>query len=190
MSVYDLPTSLSVGGQELKIRSDYRAVLDICAALSDPELNERDRAAVLLMILYEDYKTAAEYAEEAIQRALWFIGCGDSSDGQSSKPKLMDWEQDFPILVGAVNRVAGTEIRSLPYLHWWTFVSYYMEIGDCTFAQVVSIRNKQKRHKKLEDWEKEYYKENKSIIDMKSSHVSQTEMEELAAMLGIELRQG
>ena len=190
MSVYDLPTALEVGGKELAIRSDYRAVLDICTALSDPELNERDRAAVLLMILYEDYRAAAEHAEEAISKALWFIGCGDGSDGQTKKPKLMDWEQDFPILVGAVNRVAGTEIRALPYLHWWTFIAYYMEIGDCTFAQVVSIRNKQKRHKKLEDWEKEYYKENKSIIDMKSSHVSQTEMEELASMLGIELRQG
>ena len=49
-----LPTSLEVGGAVYAIRSDYRAALDICTALSDPELAGRERAAVLLEILYPD----------------------------------------------------------------------------------------------------------------------------------------
>ena len=37
---YLLPTTLTVGGIEYAIRSDYRAALDIFAALADPELDE------------------------------------------------------------------------------------------------------------------------------------------------------
>ena len=47
----------------------------------------------------------------------------------------MDGEQDFPFIVGPVNRVLGKEIQSLKYLHWWSFLSAYTEIGDCTFVE-------------------------------------------------------
>ena len=33
-----LPTRMEVGGVEYEIETDYRAILDICAAISDPEL--------------------------------------------------------------------------------------------------------------------------------------------------------
>ena len=35
---YTLPKTVFVGGREYSIRSDYRAILDICEALTDPEL--------------------------------------------------------------------------------------------------------------------------------------------------------
>ena len=35
-----LPTSVNVSGKEYNIRSDYRAILDICTALNDPELSD------------------------------------------------------------------------------------------------------------------------------------------------------
>ncbi len=47
--------------------------------------------------------------------------------------KVMDWEQDEPILFPAINQVAGCEVRSVPYIHWWTFVGYFMEIREGIF---------------------------------------------------------
>ena len=46
--MYDLPKRLEVGGKEYDIRSDYRAVLDICTALFDPELSAQEKALVTL----------------------------------------------------------------------------------------------------------------------------------------------
>ena len=65
----------------------------------------------------------------------------------------MDGEQDFPFIVGPVNRVLGKEIRSLKYLHWWSFLSAYTEIGDCTFQKIVSIRSKRAKGMRLEKGE-------------------------------------
>ena len=80
---------------------------------------------------------------------------------------MVDWEQDFPYIIAPINRVLGQEIRSVPYLHWWTFISAYYEIGDCTFAQIVSIRDKKARGKKLEKAEAEWYKKNQNLVDFR-----------------------
>lgn len=169
--IYDLPTSFEIGGKEYEIRSDYRAALDICVALSDPELDDSEKALVALTILYPDFDDMppSDY-KEALDKCLWFINGGEEDDGKKA-PKLMDWEQDFKLLVAPVNRVLGKEIRSLEYLHWWTWVSAYMEIGgDCTFAQIVSIRDKQARHKQLDKAEKEWLKRNRDLVEFKQKY--------------------
>ena len=53
-------------------------------------------------------------------------------------------------------------------LHWWTFLSAYMEIGgDCLFSQIVSIRDKKARGKKLEKYEKDWLRRNSDLVEFK-----------------------
>lgn len=167
--IYDLPTSLDVCGVSYAIRSDFRAVLDICIALSDINLDATDKTIALLDILYQDYdQMPAEHYQEAVEKGLWFIGCGE--DNQNKKaPVLMNWEQDFKYIVAPINHVVGKEIRSIEYMHWWTFISAYYEIGDCYFAQIVRIRDKKARGKKLDKEDREFYKKNRENIDFKIS---------------------
>lgn len=164
--MYELPQALEIAGKSYKIRSDFRAALDIIAALGDPALSNQEKAMVLLQILYPDWEKITDY-EEAIRQAMLFIGGGETDGGETQRPVLMNWEQDFRFLVAPINRALGVECRQVEYLHWWTFLSAYMEIGDCTFAQIVSIRSKKAKGKKLEKWEQEYYRENRGVIDIK-----------------------
>ena len=173
--MYHLPQSLTVCGSEYEIRSDYRAVLDICTALSDPELSDQEKAMILLDVFYPGFcEMPQAHYQEAIQKCFWFINCGDEQQTKKA-PKLMDWEQDFAYIVAPINRVIGQEIRAIPYLHWWSFISAYYEIGDCLFAQIVSIRNKKARGKKLDKWEQEFYQNNRALVDLKQRY---TEAEE------------
>ena len=167
--IYDLPTSLDVCGVSYVIRSDFRAVLDICIALSDINLDATDKAIALLDILYPDYsEMPPKHYPEAIERGLWFVGCGDESQNKKA-PILMNWEQDFKYIVAPINHVVGKEIRAIEYMHWWTFISAYYEIGDCYFAQIVRIRDKKARGKKLDQEDREFYKKNRENIDLKIS---------------------
>lgn len=166
--MYDLPQSLVVCGVEYEIRSDYRAALDICAALSDCELNEQEKSLVALEILYVDFEHMPfEHYEDALKQGFWFLSCGEDEQSAGKSPKLMDWEQDFPYIVAPINRVLGTEIRALEYLHWWSLVSAYQEIGDCTFAQIVRIRDRKAKGKKLDKADQEWYRNNRKIVDFK-----------------------
>ncbi len=168
-----LPTGLEVGGVEYRIRSDYRAALDICAALSDPELDSRDRAAVLLTILYPGIDgMPREHYEEAIQQGLRFLN-GGREDDVAKAPRLVDWEQDFPYIIAPINRVLGREVRAAEYLHWWTFLAAYQEIGDCAFAQIVRVRDRLNRGKRLDKMDQEWYRRNRQLVDFKRKYTEQ-----------------
>ena len=177
-----LPTSLEAGGTEYEIRSDYRAILDLCVALSDPELDDQDRACILLDILYPSLADMpSEAYEEAIDRGLWFIN-GGVREGSGKGPRLVDWEQDFPYIVAPINRVTGREIRAVAYMHWWTFLAAYCEIGDCTFAQIVRIRARIAKGKKLDKGDQEWYRNNRALVDI-SQKYTERETEALGAWL-------
>lgn len=87
----------------------------------------------------------------------------------------MDWEQDFKYIVAPINRVTGTEIRSIEYMHWWTFIAAYYEIGDCTFAQIVRIRDKKARGKPLDKTEQDWYRKNRNLVDLKTKYTQEDE---------------
>lgn len=186
MSVWELPTSIEISGVGYSIRSDFRAVIDILLAFADPEYEEDEKALICLEILYEDFdRIPRECYQEAVDKAVEFIDAGAERDGRK-KPSVMDWAQDAPIIIPAINRIAGTEIRAMKYLHWWTFMGYYMEIGEGLFMSVLNIRQKKAKGKKLESYEKEFYRENKSLIDIKIKYTDEEkeEQERLKKLLG------
>ena len=186
MYSWNLPTSLNVGGRNYKIRTDYRVILDILTAMNDPDIFEPEmteeekqleRALTMLQIFYIDFDTMPSPDwQEASEKACEFIDCGIKDD-RKQKPRLMDWEQDAPVIVPAVNKVCGKDVRSVKYMHWWTFFGYYMEIGECTLSTIVSIRDKKRCGKKLEKWEQEFYRNNKKLVDLKARRIERSEEE-------------
>lgn len=185
MNPYNLPQSLEVAGKDYPIRTDFRAILDILIAQNDSDLSEDMRAFVLLKILFKELPPE-QYLQQAYERACFFIDA--QVPGNDKKAiRVMDWEQDAPIIIPAINRVAGTEVRAMPYMHWWTFLGYYMEIGESFFSEVVSIRVKKGTGKKLEKYEQEFYRENKSVIDLnaKVNARSEEEKEALRELFGL-----
>ena len=41
-----LPKTACIGGRRFRIRSDFREILDICAALNDPDLTDQDLSLI------------------------------------------------------------------------------------------------------------------------------------------------
>lgn len=178
MEVWKLPTKLNVNGIEWDIRTDFRVILDIISALSDPDLDDSEKWLACLMILYVDFENIpqSDY-KEACEQAKAFIDMGLDNETKKIKPRTMDWEQDAQLIIPAVNKVLGKEIRAENYMHWWTFLSAYMEIGECTFSHILNIRTKKAKGKKLEKWEQEFMRENPDLVKLKK-RLSVEELEE------------
>lgn len=66
----------------------------------------------------------------------------------------------------------GREIRASEPLHWWSFLAAYYEIGDCTFAQVVRIRDRLARGRPLDRQDREWYRQNRRLVDMKRRYTA------------------
>lgn len=182
MNTWDLPTKLNINGRDYSIRTDYRAVLDILNALADPDLDQDEKWLACLMILYVDFEKIpqSDYIE-ACEQAKLFIDMGVDREDKKVRPRTMDWEQDAQLIIPAVNKSLGTEVRGKKYLHWWTFLSAYMEIGECTFTHIVNIRNKKANNKKLEKWEQEFIRDNPDLINLKR-RLSKEDLEEQKAI--------
>lgn len=235
MNVWELPTTLEIGGVGYSIQTDYRKIINILNMLSDPEFDEEEKAIIYLRLFYKvkdvvgtydelqafDTSTLGnndivevindsthgnarsyfrwvisttgawkyigkdaippEHIEEALMKATQFINCDAKEEEKNTiSPRLMDWEQDANMIISATNAVAGKELRAEPYVHWWTFLGYYMSIGDSLFSSVVNIREKKARGKKLEKEEREWYQRNKDIVDLKVKITDEEKAEEEA----------
>lgn len=183
MSQWSLPASAVIGGREYPINADFRDILEIFRYLDDPDRPEYIRWKIAVALFYEGEIPAADF-QAAMEYLANFIACG----GQEGKPgpKLLDWEQDAQVIVADVNKVAGREIRAAPFLHWWTFVAYFNAIGEGQLSTLVSIRDKLKRGKPLEKWEKEYYRKNQDQVDLKPRYSAGelAEQQRLKRLLG------
>lgn len=163
-----LPIDVEINGEKFKIRNkcDYNVVLDVISALKDTELSERDRMRCALYIFYEDVENIPDY-EIAANEMMKIINNGETEEQDTkNKIQLMDWEHDFKYIVAPLNKVLNCEVRSVEYMHWWTFIAGYMEIGECLFSTIVTIRKKKYTGKKLDQWEQEFYRENKKMVDL------------------------
>ena len=181
MNSWRLPNSVEICGKDYKIATDFRDILEIISYLNDQEKPELIRWYIALNLFYTDGIPSDQ--EAAMQKLSDFISEGEEDEHPG--PKLIDWDQDAKAIIADVNKVAGTEIRSIPYLHWWTFLAYFRGIGEGQLSTIVSIRSKIAKHKKLEDWEREYYKENKNVIDFrhKYTQAEKDEQERLIELL-------
>lgn len=167
MNSYDLPSSLTIGGRDYAIRSGWRAIMDIFAALNDPELDADGKEIALLTIFYPEHDSIPpKDIPAAIASACEFIDCGHRPDSER-RPRLIDWEQDAPLIVPAVNAVAGKDIRCDPNLHWWTFWGAFMNTEGGLLGSVLRVRRKKAKGKKLDKAEEEFYRENRKLVDIR-----------------------
>ncbi len=183
-----LPDSLEVNGTAYPIRTDFRDMLTIMEAFEDPDLENGEKLFVMLYIIYPDFEQIPQGdLEEAYRQAAWFLDCGADAERETgNSPRLVDWGQDERILFPAINAVAAREVRAMEYLHWWTFMGYFMEIREGTYSQVLQLRQKKARGKKLEKWEREFWRNNADICELKKrmSKEEKEEQERLKKLLG------
>ena len=185
----ELPTSIVINNEEWDIRTHFTDVLRIISAFDDPNMDNAEKIYTCLQILYESFDEMPESSyETAFKEAVKFIDCDMPESKRIIKNvRTMDWEQDESIIFPAINKVAGYEVRAVPYLHWWTFIGYFMEIStDGVFGSVLRLR--QKKHNKktpLDKAEKEFWAANKGLCEIKPklSDEEKAAREKLKAML-------
>jgi len=168
----DLPKTLEIKGRSYAIRTDYRSVLRIIAALADDDLSKNEKVYVMLRQIYPDFRSIpSDDYTEAYEKACWFLSCGQQDQEREGKrPQIVNWEKDEQLIFPAINKVAGFEVRLAEYMHWWTFMGLFHGIGsDDTYGYILMLRQKKSKGKKLEKWEQEFWNSNKHICEFKQA---------------------
>ena len=185
-----LPQTLNINGRAYKIRSDYRDILQIIAAFGDKELSDEEKAYVCLKRLFIAMESIpkSDY-QDAYEAAVTFIECHISD--RKPSPKVVNWEKDEQLIFPAINKVAGMEVRAVPYMHWWTFLGYFQSIDrEDIWGFILTIRQKRAKGKKLEKYEKDFLKANRDICEVEFREEKVTTEDSLAKMFNELLKNG
>lgn len=174
LSPWYLPKTARLGETEYTLHTDFRDILEIFTWLQRQELPEFIRWQVALGLFYEQ-PVPEELTGQAIAFLEEFLRCG--REDTPSGPKLLDWELDADMIIADVNKAAGTELRALPYVHWWTFLSWFHGVGPGQLSTLVAVREAVQKGKKLEPWQKAYFRENRSRVLMQKPLTEQQRAE-------------
>lgn len=163
MDLWALPTRWEADGRAFPHKTDYRQILKLMALLSDEGRPAHLRWLTALAYFYEC--PIPHHLEQAAMEYLSdFLTCGEPG---SPGPKLLDWQTDAPEIIADINAAAGREVRAEPYLHWWSFLSFFHGIREGRLSALVTIRDKLRRGKKLEPHEQEFYIRNKAKVRLR-----------------------
>lgn len=163
MDLWALPREAVLDGKPYPHKTDFRQILKLMGVLSDEAKPAHLRWLTALAYFYETTIPAA-LEQEAMAYLSDFLSCGEPG---APGPKLLDWNLDAPEIIADINAVAGREVRSEPYLHWWSFLSFFHGIRDGRLSQLVTIRDKLRRGKRLEPFEQEFYIRSKAKIRLR-----------------------
>ena len=163
--MFNLSDTVPVSGAEYSVRTDFRVILEIFVMLDDPDLTDADKTEALFRMFYVERPPDAE---AALQAFTDFVDPRHGNQGKKPSGRLIDWSQDFDLMVAPINHILGFECRAVDYLHWRTFLSAYLEIPpDSVFARVLRIREKLRTGKKLEKNERSWYNKNRELVHLK-----------------------
>lgn len=162
-SIGMLPTSITIKGREYVIRHDFRPCLEIILMFEDVDLTDAEKVQGMIEILFEEEPPVCE---ETILEAIKFLDMGmDTGNGSGASDRMFSWTHDSNYIFSAIDKVLGFSCRRCEYLHWWEFMGAFMEIGECTFSTIIYMR-KQKKKGKLTKEEKEYWAENRKMLEL------------------------
>ena len=163
-----LPQALEVGGKMLPIRTDFRDILNLFPMFDDEELSDIEKAYVACRNIYK-CEISEQNFEEATGKLWWFIDGGDIPKEEPAPVRIIDWQKDERIIMPAISKTTGVpDVRSLPYLHWWSFLGAFGETDEGLFSMVLNLRRKIADGEKLDDRERKWLRKNRDLIEIRT----------------------
>lgn len=133
----ELPDSICVNGNDIKIVTDFREYIRLFDMLNDDSLTKMDKLFLVRQYFLSDVPDSE--LGEAILKLKDFISI-EPDKGQSDleceeceeakHEKLFSYEVDFPYILSAFLRDYGIDIMSIRYMHWWKFKLLFNGLSD------------------------------------------------------------
>lgn len=147
-----LPTTVTVGGVEYPINTDFRTSILFEQMAVDVDIDDDEKWEHLLDYYYEGVNITSKNVNGLVEEALKFYrcergqpqssdeGCNDSSN--SSSDKIYDFDYDDMYIYSAFFQQYGIDLQDVEYLHWWKFKAMFNSLKeDCKFCKILEYRS-------------------------------------------------
>lgn len=130
----ELPTDF----EGVKVKTDFKQGLKFFNILNDEELDEREKALLVMKCLFFSSPPNTVDLWDFIQ---FYIAGGESSNG--SGEKVFDFIQDSGRIYAAFRQIYNMDLRKED-LHWWEFLELFKNLPDGTMlSKIIEIRTRE-----------------------------------------------
>ena len=115
---------------------------------------------------------------------MYFLNCGEENEQKQTnkKKRVYSFDKDSKYIFTAVDRVTDGKLSENKQLHWWLFCMAFMEVSeDSFFSRMIHLRT-QKQKGKLTKEEKQFWKDNKDILELEATQCEVASNEEIENM--------
>lgn len=152
-----IPTTVSVGGYDLEINSNFRISILFELLMQDPEVPDAKKAEEALALYYPlkalKKIMSEELHEEAIEALMGFYTCGkkkrkeepeiedDQEEERAKSAPIYSYEHDDAHIYSAFFAQYGIDLQETEYLHWWKFRALFSALDDdCLMSKIMGYR--------------------------------------------------
>jgi hypothetical protein len=97
---------------------------------------------------YEKQMIMLENLQAALEMGMKFLDGGKVGEDEDSGPRLFSFEKDANLIFAAFRQTHGIDLQNIEYLHWWSFLALFMDLGaDTAFCNLVGLRKRVKSGK-------------------------------------------
>ena len=168
------PTQAEVAGEVYHLNTDYRTCIRIIQAMEDVNLTELEKQSILLCLLYQE---VPKDIPVAVEKAVLFLNCGEKKEIEGGE-RVYSFRQDDRYIFAAVDKVLQGRISKGESVHWWEFVSAFMEMPeDCVMSRILYYRSR-KNCGKLTKEEREVWAKNRELFELKEEQTREEQQKE------------
>lgn len=174
MNLYQTPPeSLTVGGVEYPIDTDFRVWAEFQSAMTAKEGTDAEKAERLCALMG---RMGIPPREESLNAMLDFFTAASTEKavaGQKNRPAAFDFEKDSEYIYAAFMGAYGIDLTTAR-LHWWTFKALFKALPeDCEFCRIMHYRTVDLKSVPKE--QRRFYQEQKARYSLKEKTVYRTE---------------
>ncbi|MBQ7924897.1 MAG: hypothetical protein IJ335_01220 [Lachnospiraceae bacterium] len=152
--------------QGYPIDSDFQTGIQISQCLTDDTLSETEKFCTARDLLFP-YVDNRPDIQEAVEALKWFLNeyHHDNNSGEKSDVPVMDFDIDQWRIYAAFLSQYHIDLNTAK-LHWFTFMGLLVNLDECTFTNVMNLRQK-KITPKMSSEEKKAIKQAQKVFAIK-----------------------
>jgi len=134
------PETCSVNGNEYRIQSDFRTVLDWIYLMQGDDSDE-DKTILGLNLFFGD-NIKVDDVKDLVEFLRWFINMGNEQEPPSKGPRTFDLIADSGRIYAAFYQAYGINLRKVK-MHWWIFCTLLEGLPKSThLADIIELRGR------------------------------------------------
>ena len=153
------------------INTDFRIGIQILQIFSDADLDEMEKSAIALNLLYGN--GVPDDRNMAIAGLFWFLNCGKERNNEESNDDdiIFDFDIDAHVIYSAFYHRYNIDLKTAK-LHWWDFKTLLLDLGECALTNIMNARQT-KITPNMPQEEQEYYRKLKKIYEIPKQYTTE-----------------